>query len=70
METEDGNIELEEVKMSKSYLNKKEFLNVQRSTLENIEVNARKKVPNHLMTILNLHLRLNTKPLIEKQSKY
>lgn len=70
METEDGNIELEEVKMSKSYLNKKEFLNVQRSTLENIEVNARKKVSNHLMTILNLYLRLNTKPLIQKQSKY
>ena len=66
MGTEDGNIELEEVKMSKSHLNKKEFLNVQRSTLENIEVDARKKVPNHFTIILNLYLRLNIKPLIEK----
>ena len=66
MGTEDGNIELEEVKMSKSHINKKEFLNVQRSTLENIEVDARKKVSNHLTIILNLYLRLNIKPLIEK----
>ena len=44
----------------------------QKSTTQNIEMlpNARKKLSNYLMIILQLHLSLNIKQFMEKKSKY